>query len=351
MRRSVIFRPSLLLMALLISGWAAAGEPVAETPKADPASLYRHVQFLTSLHPARSYPNLASLDRAAEYIRREFENCSGRVELQRYEVGGRPVQNVIAAFNTGCPKRIVIGAHYDVHGEQPGADDNASGVAGILELARLLPGLESRLEYRIDLVAYTLEELPFFRTPAMGSAVHAQSLKEQGAAVELMICLDMIGYFDDRPRSQKYPVFLMKPFYPNRGDYIALVGRAKEARYLRRLKRAFQAGAELPAVTFTAPFRLPGLDRSDHRYYWKQGYRAVMISDMSFLRNPNYHRPGDTLATLDFLRMAGVINGVVRALLDWDAAEPGPEPDLGPEKTNGRRSNDRIQTLAMGTKH
>jgi Zn-dependent M28 family amino/carboxypeptidase len=206
----------------------------------------------------------------------------------------------------------VVGAHYDTAGPLPGADDNASGVAGLLELARLLGTTPPRIA--VELVAFSLEEPPAFATPDMGSAVHAASLAAEGARVRLMICLEMIGYFSDRPRSQHFPAPGLGLIYPDVGNFIAVVGKLGQGAAVKRVRGAMRAATPLPVESITAPRLLPGVDLSDHRNYWDHGWDAVMITDTAMFRNPHYHEPSDTPDTLDFERMAQVVTGVHAAV-------------------------------------
>jgi Zn-dependent M28 family amino/carboxypeptidase len=182
-------------------------------------------------------------------------------------------------------------------------------VAGLLELARLLG--ERPPPSEVELVAYANEEPPFFGTPHMGSAVHARSLGPASREPEAMICLEMIGYFAPR---QPWPSLLHRLFYPDDGEFIGIVGRLDDRRLARRLKRAFRGATEVPAYSLSGPRWMPDLDASDHRSYWAEGYTAVMVTDTGFIRNPHYHSPGDTAETLDYERMAGVVDGVMNAV-------------------------------------
>jgi Zn-dependent M28 family amino/carboxypeptidase len=203
---------------------------------------------------------------------------------------------------------IVIGAHYDSCGDTPGADDNASGVAGLLELARVLA--EQPPKQPVELVAYTLEEPPFFRTENMGSYRHAQSLAALNREVKLMLSLEMIGYFRDAPGSQRYPVGVLQLLYPDEGNFVALVGAFRDFGDMRRVKGLFKGASTLPATSINAPARVQGVDFSDHASYWQFKIPALMVTDTAFLRNAHYHGAGDTADTLDYVRMAQVVRGV-----------------------------------------
>jgi Zn-dependent M28 family amino/carboxypeptidase len=281
------------------------------------ANLYQHVQYLTEIRPYRNYQNLEALNQAAYYIENQLKEYGYAPEAQTYQAKDNQYQNIIAQYGNQEGKRIVIGAHYDVDGDQPGADDNASAVAGLLEIARLLQILKPKLKHRVDLVAFSLEEAPFFYTEWMGSAVHAHSLKEQEIDVELMICLEMIGFFSDEPHSQKFPLPELASMYPHTANYICLVGRTEETQIVGDFKKQMLESANIDVQSICAPIELVSdITRSDHYNYWMNGYSALMVTDTSFLRNPNYHAITDTIETLDFERMTEVVRGTYAALAE-----------------------------------
>lgn len=305
----------------------------------DPANLRAHVDSLTRVYPARNYLNTVSLDQAAEYIFNEFSKYTTRVSYQTYQVDSianinvlassvsrvknknatiatREYRNVIASFGPEDGERLIIGAHYDVCGDQPGADDNASGVAGLLELARLIHALNPDLKYRVDLVAYSLEEPPYFRSQWMGSAIHAKSLKDSNIAVKAMISLEMIGYFSEVEDSQDFPFPLLNWFYPSTGNFITVVANFSNFSLAGRFKSLMKEVSEVPAHAFRAPSWIPGIDLSDHANYWKYGFAALMITDTAYNRNRNYHNNGDTGETLNYDKMAEVVKGVYWAMLN-----------------------------------
>ena len=280
----------------------------------DPARLEHHVRKLSvELHP-RDESNPENLDRVAAYIRVEFANLGARLFDQSFTVNGKTYRNVIGEFGPETDERIVVGAHYDTAGPLPGADDNASGVAGLIELAALLA--KQQLPLRVELVAFTLEEPPYFGTAFMGSAVHANDLRQQNAKVRAMISLEMIGYFSEAPGSQHFPAALLSLFYPTTGNFIAVVGTLSEGLLVRQVKAAMQGANELPVHSINAPTIVPGVGFSDQLNYWNAGYHAVMITDTAFFRNPNYHTPEDTAEKLDYKRMAMVVEGVYAAVLE-----------------------------------
>lgn len=272
-----------------------------------------HLEKITKTDSYRNYKNTDQLNATADYIKRVFSQYADSSYFQPYTVNGLPYKNVICSFGTENKKRIIVGAHYDVCGDQEGADDNASGVVGLLELARMLKGKD--LKYRIDLVAFTLEEPPFFRTEAMGSYIHAKSLLEDKENIMGMLSVEMIGYFDDAKKSQTYPVGILSWFYGNKGNYITLVKKFAAGKFTRKFCRKFKASKKIRTKTFAAPPSLPGIDYSDHLNYWKFGISALMITDTSFYRNANYHEKGDTMESLDIASMSQVIDGILFSLL------------------------------------
>jgi Zn-dependent M28 family amino/carboxypeptidase len=281
---------------------------------ADPSRLRSDVEALVGLPGSRCFERPDDLDRAADWVRSALEASGLPVEEAPYAVGGWSFRNFIARYGPAGAPILVVGAHYDVCGEQPGADDNASAVAGVLELARLLERHRPDVAHRIELALWPLEEPPNYRTSAMGSAVHAGSLAGGDVRVSGMICLEMLGYFSDQPRSQAFPIPGMGLLYPSRGNFIAVVGNGSSWRFTRGVKARMAGATELPIKSINAPAFVPGVDFSDHYNFWKQGWNAVMITDTAFYRNPNYHQVTDTPDTLDYERMAHVVTGVYAAM-------------------------------------
>jgi Zn-dependent M28 family amino/carboxypeptidase len=279
----------------------------------DTAIITTHLQNLTKTGNYRTYKNIDQLNKTAEYIASVFSRYTDSVAIQKYKVDGQEYKNIICSFGTENIKRVIVGAHYDVCGNQEGADDNASGVVGLLELCRLLQG--KKLNYRIDLVAYTLEEPPYFRTEYMGSYIHAKSLVNTKSVVYGMISLEMIGYFKEEKHTQSYPIGLLSFFYGNKGNYITLVKKFGSGKFTRMFCRKYKSTKYIRTKKFTGPPALPGIDFSDHLNYWKFGFSAVMITDTAFYRNKNYHRHTDTMETLDINKMSKVIDGVYSTLV------------------------------------
>jgi hypothetical protein len=283
--------------------------------KCDTSFLKQHLTTITKREKARHFANPEVLDSVADYIYREFEKSADSVYYQTYRANGTTYRNVIAVFGSKNEKRIIVGAHYDVCGNQEGADDNASGTVGLLELSRMLRGKE--LKNRIDLIAYTLEEPPFFRTDYMGSAIHAKSIEPVKDQVLGMISLEMIGYFSDKKNSQEYPLGILKWFYGRKGNYITLVRKNTAGKFVKNFIKKYKKPKQIKSKKFAAPRSLPGIDFSDHLNYWNIGIDALMITDTSFYRNKNYHKETDTMETLDFARMAKVIDATYQVLVSY----------------------------------
>ncbi len=321
---TVILKTLVLLLILGLIGtllfWRLVVRPPSGNtpPPSDPAprlaqeaNLRAHVEMLAVELVPRSWRHRDNLKRAADYIAASLKESGGVVEEQVFDAAGQSYSNILAAFGPAREPWIVVGAHYDVAGDGPGADDNASAVAGLLELGRLLGSLP--LKRRVLLAAYCLEEPPFFATPYMGSAVHARSLKQAGRRIELMICLEMIGYFSDRPGSQRFPFPLLRLFYPSTGNYIMVVDRLTSG-HGPRVRDTMRTAAPLPVYSINAPAFLWGISLSDHRSFWQAGFDAVMITDTAFYRNLAYHTHGDTADRLDYARLARVVDGLVQVM-------------------------------------
>jgi hypothetical protein len=313
-----VFALAMIITACMVTACRSNdGESVVPATEYD-NPLRDTVEYLCAADPPRNYYNPASLERTARWIEARLLECTPFVKSQPFQAdNGLTYENVIATFNPGGKDRIVVGAHYDVCGDQPGADDNASAVAGLIEIARLIARNEPALQYRVDLVAYSLEEPPTFRSRYMGSYIHAKSLHDAGIDIKVMICLEMIGYYSDRENSQRYPAPFLSTIYPTTGNFISVVGKMGQGRSVRRVKKLMKAGSDIPVQAIAAPPGLPGIDRSDHLNYWKFGYTAVMITDTADYRNPNYHQKSDTPDTLDYSMMAKTVASVYNTVIKY----------------------------------
>lgn len=279
----------------------------------DTTTIRNHLTAITKTKKYRTYDNLEALNWTAQYIYDQLATVADTVYFQNYDVDGNTYKNVIAILGSEFEETVVVGAHYDACGNQEAADDNATGVVGLLELARLLD--QQPLSYRMELVAYSLEEPPYFRTENMGSYIHAKSLNDEGRNVYGMMSLEMLGYFDSSKGSQHYPVGILSWFYGNRGDFIAIINKFGKGAFARRFTKLFKRNKQLKVKSLAAPPSLEGVDFSDHLNYWKFDYSAMMITDTAFMRNMNYHKKTDTMETLDIPMMAKVIDTLYLAIL------------------------------------
>lgn len=284
-------------------------------PEVDIENLKSTVKYLTTVKQPRNHTHPKSLKQCANYISQKLSSYGYKPDAQLFTVRKKNYYNVIATVGPNQGERLIIGAHYDVCGNQAGADDNASGIAGLLEIARFAMQHKDALPYRVDFVAYSLEEPPFFGTKNMGSYVHAKSLKDAGIAIKGMICLEMIGFFSEQKNSQSYPLAILNLFYPDTGDFITVASSFGNGSLSSQVTKNLKA-TDMNVEVFKAPSALPGIDFSDHRNYWHFGYPAVMVTDTAFYRNPHYHKQTDTMDTLNFTKMREVTKGLCWTLLN-----------------------------------
>lgn len=287
--------------------------------------LEARVRHLADVIGPRHYRRPEALAAAARYIAEQLAVMGVNPREQEFFVNGQRFVNlevvVPAAAGAGAePACLVVGAHYDTVPSTPGADDNASGVAALLELARALG--RTTLKRALRFVFFVNEEPPFFPNAGMGSAFYADLLARERVDVHVMVSLEMLGYYDVRPSSQKYPPGLAL-LYPSRGDFIGFVGNLSSRRRLREVKRAFTASTDFPCESLSAPEWTVVVGLSDHHSFWKHGYAGLMITDTAFMRNPNYHRGSDTADTLDYERFARVTEGIVGAVRRLGMVEAG----------------------------
>jgi hypothetical protein len=295
---------ALLVAFALAAVVAAVVQPVFRRgptwrgPRADPGRLSGLVHALVALGPRNE---AAGQSRAADWIRGQLGDR--RVEEQRYAANSESFRNLIVHLGPQTQDRVVIGAHYDVRGPYPGADDNASGTAALIELARVLRG--AQLAIGVDLAFYSNEEYGL-----LGSAAHAESAR----GVRAMVSLEMLGCFD---QTQQFPFAALRLLYPSHGDYIVVVGRLQDIPLVRAIKSALLANGAA-ARSIDAPELIPGIADSDHSSYWRNGVRAAMVTDTAWYRNPRYHTARDTPDTLDYGRMARIVDGMAA----WASAIP-----------------------------
>lgn len=282
--------------------------------------LRRHVRRLAGEIGERNVFAPGGLGAAADYIATELAATGRTVTRQGFEVRGILCQNLEIQIPgaTGMGEVLVIGAHYDSVSGSPGADDNASGVAALLALAKIFAAQPTARSLRF--VAFANEEPPFFMTGQMGSLVYARACRERDDRIALMLSLESLGYYSTQPRSQRYP-FPLAMFYPSRGDFIGFVGRTKDAVWVRRCVKLFRDSARFPSEGGALPGWLPGVGWSDHWAFWQTGYPAVMITDTAIFRSPHYHSAHDTPETLDYERFARVVDGLRRVIAELAGAD------------------------------
>lgn len=283
--------------------------------------LESHLRELTVVIGERSVIEVRNLKRTEDYITAFHESMGLQVEKELYAYSGIQVANVIARLNLGPESdepavRYLLGAHYDSVEGTVGADDNAGAVAVQLEVARnlLAQSRQWRRRVSVKLVSFALEEPPVFGTPFQGSAVHARNARERGEIIDGMLCLEMVGYACREPGCQQYPFPVNWMGYPKTGDFIGIVGNFASRAFTRSLVKSFGRNPDLPVVSLSVPLNgwpLPAVRLSDHAAFWDHGYRAVMITDSAFFRNPHYHLPSDTMDKLDFRFMAELVESLV----------------------------------------
>lgn len=291
-------------------------QPLDAPPRAAVENLRRDVDALCAIGE-RNTVVPETLAAAAHYLDRSLTDAGYKVERQTYTVMRDDVRadNLIAEIR-GNDEIVVIGAHYDAVDGTMGADDNASGVAAMLELARRFAKTKPRRTLRF--VAFANEEPPHFQSQDMGSWQYAKRCRERNEKIVAMVSLETIGYYDDRPGSQQYPGPLAA-FFPDTGNFIAFASNVGSRPLLSRAVKAFKSTTTFPIESAALPEVVPGIGWSDQWSFWQFGWPAIMVTDTAPFRNPHYHRPSDRPETLDYERLAHVTEGmvgVVRALAE-----------------------------------
>lgn len=317
---------SCLLLTLMLSGCLnspssatptpspATASPLAPTWKADPIlrdNLKSHVVMLAETIGPRNTETPEGYKKAAAYLEAQLSKHGYKVQKQTYDVEGQSCVNLWAE-KAGSAEVLVVGAHYDtLDSGTPGADDNASGCAATLELARLLKDEKDGPTIRFAFFAN--EEPPYFHTSAMGSYVYAQELKKTNQKLLGMISLESIGFYSDKGGSQHFPTGVSG--YPDTGNFVAFISDMSSKPFLERCLAAFKEEPTMPAEGLSAPGMMEGINWSDHWAFSKSGYPALMITDTAPFRNPHYHLDSDTPDTLDYDKLAAVTEGVRRLIL------------------------------------
>lgn len=323
-RRVLLIWGSLLLILvvgtrsmILMPGESYLGPlpPLSPEGLALSARLERHVRILAEEIGERNLANYDALETSSRFIHQAFREIGCAVTVQEFVVNGRTVKNLATEYRgRSRPDEIVIiGAHYDSVIGSPGANDNASGIAAVLEIARLVLG--TKLARTVRFVAFVNEEPPFFQTRHMGSRAYARRARERGENIVGMVSLETIGYYSNADGSQRYP-FPFSLFYPSTGDFIAFVGNLSSRSLVCRAIGSFRECAEFPSEGVAAPGWITGIGWSDHWAFWQEGYPAIMVTDTAPFRYPYYHTAHDTADKIDYERLARVTAGLARVVVD-----------------------------------
>ena len=299
------------------TSYQGALPPLTAEERALAATLKGHIEAIAARE--HNIAHYDELEKAARYLEAALSSYGYTAGRQEYVVGGKTVRNIDAVIEpqTGIadPDVIVVGAHYDSAEDAPGANDNGSGTAAVLELARLLKNLQGQTRKRIRLVLFVNEEPPYFMTKDMGSLRYAEALAARKERVTAMFSLETLGCYSDAPGSQKYP-FPFGLMFPDRGDFVAFVGLTHSRPLVQETMRSFRSHTSFPTVGGVAPGIIPGIGWSDHWAFGQHGFQGVMVTDTAPFRYPHYHEPTDTPDKVDTERLARVVKGMERVVRD-----------------------------------
>jgi len=303
----------LMMIQMPLRSYSRPLLPLSSTQSEMKDRLSTEVKYLSETIGERNVWRAGSLQVVVDYLRSNLQQSGYAVKQQTYRVEDQEMSNLEATIpgSESLGETVVVGAHYDTVAGTVGADDNATGVAAVLELARHFR--ESKPRKTIHFVIFVNEEPPFFQTSRMGSRVYAQQLRRENIRVSAVLSLEMLGFYSDVPGSQKYPA-LLNLFYPNRGNFIGFVGNLESRNLVRQSVRAFRESTSFPSEGIAAPAEWPGIGWSDQWSFWQERYPAIMITDTALFRYPYYHTPLDTADRLDFDSMARVVEGVQRVV-------------------------------------
>jgi hypothetical protein len=318
---------ALSLGALAGCSWSLGmpGESWHGTPPSPDAgavalqqSLRRTVETLAGKVGIRNVQHARALTEAAQFIETELAIGGLVVDRQTFTTDGVSTSNLIVTIAGGSAAReiVVVGAHYDTAMPTPGADDNASGVAAVLELARL--AARRRPARTLRFVFFTNEEPPYFQTEKMGSLVYARACRARGDHITAALSIESVGVFSDAPDSQHYP-WPFSWFYPSTGNFLAFIGDPASSELTRRATVAFRQHATLGSEAAVLPDSIDGIGWSDHWAFWQMGYPAIMVTDTAVFRNTSYHEPTDTPEKLDYVRLARAVRGIDAVVVDLTA--------------------------------
>jgi Zn-dependent M28 family amino/carboxypeptidase len=305
------------------ASWSEPIPPLSAGEQQSADRLRHHVEALAGRIGERNVGHPEALAAAAGYIRTAFSAAGYEVTAQPFTSRGLTVENLeVILPGSHSPQEIILaGAHYDSVAGSPGGNDNGSGVAALLEIARLLAG--KALPRTVRLVAFVNEEPPFFYSEEMGSKVYATRAQERGDQIQAMLSLETIGYYTDAPDSQRYP-FPFRYFYPDTGNFIGFVGNLASRRLVRQALGAFRASTAFPSEGVAAPGWITGVHWSDHWSFWQTGYPAIMVTDTALFRYPYYHSRADTPDKLDYAGLARVTHGLVAVIRELAGVDSRP---------------------------
>jgi hypothetical protein len=323
----------VIAAVLVLLWWFGMRMPGKNVSKAGPLSpdevvlreeLRANVQKLAGEIGERNMWHYAALNAAADFIEDSFSRAGLRTRRDSYETAGQPCHNIEAEISgsqqgaavSSPPPIIIIGAHYDSVFGSPGANDNGTGVAAMLALARRFASAKPKQTLRF--VAFVNEEPPYFLSGEMGSQVYARRCKERDDKISAMISLETIGYFSDAPHSQTYPSPGLGMLYPNVGNFIGFVSNVKSRALLRRVITSFRKHAKIPSEGASLPAFIPGVSWSDQWSFWQHGYPAIMVTDTAPFRYPYYHSSNDTPDKLDYDRFTLVVSGMEKVIENLD---------------------------------
>jgi hypothetical protein len=319
-------RITIVVAAILaLLWWFGVRMPGKNVSKAGPLSsdevamreeLRADVQKLAGEIGERNMWHYAQLNAAADFIEDSLSRAGLRPRRESYEMHQQACHNIEAEIRGAEPEIILVGAHYDSVFGSPGANDNGTGVAATLALARRFAGAKPK--HTLRFVAFVNEEPPYFLSGEMGSLVYARRCKERGDKISAMVSLETIGYFSDAPHSQTYPSPGLGLFYPKVGNFIGFVSNVHSGALLRRVIALFRKHAKIPSEGASLPAFIPGVSWSDQWSFWQHGYPAIMITDTAPFRYPYYHSANDTPDKLDYDRFTLVVSGMEKVIEDLD---------------------------------
>jgi len=314
----VVIVAAAVLVLLWWFGMRMPGKNVSKAGPLSPDEVVLRDELRANVHKLageigeRNMWHYPQLNAAADFIEDSFSRAGLRTRRDSYEMGGQPCHNIEAEIPGNSPEIIVIGAHYDSVFGSPGANDNGTGAAATLALARRLASAKPK--HTLRFVAFVNEEPPYFLSGEMGSLVYARRCKERGDKISAMISLETIGYFSDAPDSQTYPSPGLGVFYPKVGNFIGFVSNVKSRALLRRVVTLFRRNAKIPSEGASLPAFIPGVSWSDQWSFWQHGYSAIMVTDTAPFRYPYYHSSNDTPDKLDYDRFTLVVSGIGKVI-------------------------------------